>query len=65
MTFREAWGLAPKPRHDCPICGVEAKRGQRCYAHAQVDRNRLRRAVDTHRTIRLVCDAVEEARGET
>lgn len=62
MTFRESWGLAPKPRHNCPICNAETIRGRRCFTHAQGDRNRIRRAVDTHRYIRLVCKLVDEAR---
>lgn len=62
MSFRDNWSLAAKPRTDCPLCGVEVKRGQQCSTHIRADHNRLRRQIDTHRTIRLVCELVDQAR---
>lgn len=59
VNFREAWGLKPKRLNRCPLCGVETTRGQRCKYHANARVNRR------YRVIRMICEAVDEARADT
>ena len=53
-----------KPRHECPICHVEVKKGMRCNYHAQ-DRRRHQREARKYwvaRWIEMLNECVDDAR---
>lgn len=64
MSFYDNWGMPDKPRHECPICGVETKKGNSCNYHAQGRRRHEREALKyrVEKMTQMICECVEEAR---
>lgn len=58
MTFRDMYGLLPKPIPRCPLCGVETRRRCVCKCLGRLARSKRRGLV------RLVAACVDEARDE-
>lgn len=56
VQWRAWWGVPAKVVNRCPLCGVEVTRGQRCKYHANARTNRR------YRVIRMLCEAIDEAR---
>lgn len=36
--WRVARGMTPKPRRNCPVCGVESVAGKKCHYHKRTEK---------------------------